>query len=77
MTRHGNPVHVRSQRTGRRAFDWLERIEIIPKIRAGIEAGDSDIQIAQDCGISDRTVFRYRRAWGYVNPRSPRQEVSR
>lgn len=72
MTRHGYTVHVRSQRR-RGSFDWLERNEIYPKLRAAIEGGGNDIEIATALGISERTVARFRRREGYINPRAPKR----
>lgn len=60
MTRSGPGVHVRSQRR-RGAFDWLERLEIYPRIAAGIDSGDNDVTIARALGISDKTVSRFRK----------------
>lgn len=60
MSRSGPGVHVRSQRR-RGAFDWLERLELYPRIAAAIDAGESNVTIARALGISDKTVERFRR----------------
>lgn len=60
MSRSGPTIHVRSQRR-RGAFDWLERLELYPRIAAGIDSGESNVTIARALGISDKTVARFRR----------------
>jgi hypothetical protein len=60
--------HVNSTR-GRGPFDWVEAASIYPAIRAGILAGDSDLKIAREVGVSNRTVARYRKRRGLSNPR--------
>lgn len=67
VRRPDGSVRVYSARPRGGRFDLVERIQIIPAIRQRILEGRSNLAIAEELGIHDRTVARYRHAWNLPN----------